>query len=310
MNFQKYNSLENAYRQKFTDACHSLGIQDWVATVKVHGANFGFMCNPQGDVTPFKRSSTISKNPETGNYDFYGCNNIVAEYTPKVKRLAEIVGKPVQAYGELYGQGVQKEINYGGKKFIMFDILTDDGWLEWDEVVRLGKQADIPTAPELARGKLEDMLAISPEFSCPLSPTGDASEGLVIKPLTDGTTKLSTGSRPIIKNKSKAFSEKKQAKKPRSKTGIPDHLKPLLHHFLAYVNKNRLNNVLSKIDPSTITQKDFGRVLGLFVQDAKSEFERDEHEIDKDDWKVVSGAIQKEAGQVLREDWLNILDAD
>ena len=307
MNFQKYSSLENAYRDKFTNACRNVGIKDWVATVKVHGSNFGFISDGD-DLEPFKRSSTIGKNPETGMYDFYGCNDIVAECTPKVKRLAQVVGKPIQVYGELYGQGVQKEINYGGKKFIMFDILTDDGWLEWDEVVRLGEQVGIPTVPELARGDLEDMLNLPTDFVCPLSPTGDMAEGVVIKPLTEVHTTLSTGSRPIIKNKSKAFSEKKQktSKKPFK---LPEHIKPIMTDFTAYLTENRLNNVLSKIDLSTLTQKDFGKVMGMLVQDAKEEFERDEYEINKDDWKLMTKTVNKEAGQVVRAQWLNILDS-
>jgi hypothetical protein len=48
--------------------------------------------------------------------------------------------------------------------------------------------------------------------------------------------------------------------------------------------------------------------MGMLVQDAKDEFERDEYEISKSDWKEISKYVVKEASVVLREDWLNILD--
>lgn len=307
MEFKKYSSLENAHREKFTDACRNLGIKEWVATVKVHGANFGFICDETCEITPFKRTSTIGKNPDTGAYDFYGCNNVVEEYTQKVKELANLVGGPVQVYGELYGQGVQKEINYGEKDFIMFEVLTKKGWLKWDEIVQLGKQTSIPTVPELARGSLEEMLSLSTDFACPLSPTSDKAEGYVVKPLYDVDTTLTTGSRPIIKNKSKAFSEKKQ-KVPKKPFKLPEHIKPIMEEFNCYLTENRLNNVLSKMDATSVTHKDFGKVLGAFVQDAKSEFERDEYEISKDDWKLMAKSVNKEAGNVVRGQWLNILD--
>jgi len=36
--FQKYNSIENSYRQLFVDKCDQLGCKSWVVTEKVHGA--------------------------------------------------------------------------------------------------------------------------------------------------------------------------------------------------------------------------------------------------------------------------------
>jgi hypothetical protein len=48
--------------------------------------------------------------------------------------------------------------------------------------------------------------------------------------------------------------------------------------------------------------------MGMLVQDAKDEFERDEYEINKSDWKEMSKSIMKEASAVVRKDWLNILD--
>jgi Rnl2 family RNA ligase len=309
MEFKKFNSVENAYRQKFVNACEELGVKDWVALEKVHGSNFGFIIE-NGVVTPFKRSSIIGMNPETGAYDFYGCNPVVETYGGLVKNLELVFDQPVQIYGELYGEGVQKEVQYGPKDFIAFDILllNDNTFVDWDTVVEVCSDYSIPTVLEIARGSLSELLEISPEFESFVAKRNgfdSKSEGLVIKQLKDEVF-LKTGSRAIIKSKSKSFSEKKQ-KAPKKPYKMPENLKPVYEDFYQYLNENRLNNVLSKV--GTVTQKDFGKIQGMLVRDAKEEFERDEYEIHKDDWKSLAKTIGKDAAEVVRKDWLNILDS-
>ena len=302
MEFQKYSSLENAYRQKYVDLCLELGIPKWVATEKVHGANFSFIVD--GKVTPAKRTSVLDKN-EHGAYDFYGCTPVVERYENSVKELAEFIGEPVQIFGELFGQGVQKEINYGEKDFIVFDIQKQDGtFIPWHAVKELCAMFDIPVVPEIAVGTLPELLDLSPDFESIVAGNGDKAEGLVLKPAEEDV-RLGSGSRPIIKNKSKAFSEKKEkvAKKPYV---MPEHLVAIYQDFSQYITENRLKNVLSKI--GTVTQKDFGKLTGEFVKDAKDEFERDEYPISKDDWKGLSKVIGKESSNLIRQNWLNILD--
>lgn len=306
--FRKYNSIENSYRNKFVDYCKNLGDIEWVALEKVHGANFGFIVSG-GEVTPFKRTSTIGKNPYTGEYDFYGCGSVVERYENLVKNLELAFDQPVQIYGELYGDGIQKEVKYGDKDFIVFDIylMDDEVFVDWDTVADTCFDYSIPCVPEIARGSIETLLTISSEFnSIVASNNGHSSkaEGLVIKQLKNEAF-LPNGSRAIIKNKSESFSEKKQKTPKKPNNDIPDNLKPLYKDFSQYLNSNRLNNVLSKV--GGITQKDFGKIQGMLVQDAKEEFERDEYKIPKDDWKAISKVIGKSAGHVVRKDWLNIL---
>jgi len=306
--FKKYNSLENAYRQKFVDACEQLGVKDWVALEKIHGSNFGFIVDG-GAVTPFKRTSTIGENPETGEYDFYRCSGVVSKYKNLVKNIELVFGQPIQIYGELYGEGIQKEVQYGDKDFIAFDIyLINDGtFVDWDTVVEVCDEYSIPTAPEIDRGPLAEMLEISPEIDSVVAKSNgytSKAEGIVIKQLKNEIF-FNSGSRAIIKNKSKTFSEKKN-KKPKKPYKMPENLIPVYEDFCTYINKNRLMNVLSKI--GTVNQKDFGKIQGILVQDAKEEFERDEYEISKDDWKSIAKSVGRDASSVVREEWLNIID--
>lgn len=309
MKFQKYSSLENAHRQKFIDQCEELGVRDWIALEKVHGSNFSFIAEnhyKEGvSVTPAKRSSTIGKNA-AGRYEFYNCHDVVEMYKGAVVELSEFFESSLQIYGELYGEGVQKEIDYGPKDFVAFDIMLHDGKFLPHETVEIAcSRVGIPVVPEIARGTLDEMLNVEREFNSVIA-SGDSqvAEGLVIKPLTQDVY-LNNGSRAIIKNKSQKFSEKKNKahKKPFK---LPDNVTPIFEHFVTYLNANRLNNVLSKV--GCVSQKDFGKVTGMLVQDAKEEFERDEYEIDKDDWELMAKSVGREASTVIRADWLNILD--
>jgi Rnl2 family RNA ligase len=302
MDFTRYNSLENTYRQKAIDSCHTLGIPEWVALEKIHGSNFSFVCDG-ASVLPAKRSGIIPVS-ESGVYDFYGCSLVVEEYSDKVMELSYFMGGPIQVFGELFGNGVQQGINYGEKNFVAFDILLDTGaFIDWPTVKTLCALFDIPTAPEVGRGTLSELLSISPEFTSKLCE--DAAEGFVIKPLWVDA-KMGNDSRAILKQKSVAFSEKKQSS-PKQPHVMSETIKPIFEDFLAYINDNRLNNILSKTS-DVITQKDFGKIMGMLVQDAKDEFVRDEYEINKSDWKEMSKPIMKEASAVVRKDWLNILD--
>lgn len=311
MSFKKYASIENAHRQKHIEACHQLGNPDWVALEKIHGSNFGFIV--EGDVvTPFKRSSSIGWNPVSEEYEFMNCDNVVNRYHDHVLHLREKMGQDIQVYGELYGEGIQRNSNYGRKDFIVFDILLmeDDVFLSWDMLVCLCNDASIPHVIEVGRGTLEDMLDIP--VDAVYSPQAQANgkemlwEGVVIKQRKNEVF-LNSGSRAIIKNKSSTFSEKgkggKAAKKPYKLT---DELMPLYESFCAYVNQNRLDSVLSK--EGKVEQKDFGKVAGLLVQDAKEDYVKDNGEIEKDDWKAIAKGIKRHAENEVRYDWLNILD--
>lgn len=310
-NFTKYNSIENSYRERFTNQCLQLGVKEWVALEKIHGANFGFI-SEGGEVTPFKRSSILGADKNTGMYDFYGCNPIVEACLAPIQDLETELDQPIQVYGELYGQGVQKEVTYGPKAFLVFDILLldDDIYMDWDDVVRLCRSVGLNTAPELARGSLEELLKISPEReSIVAKEAGHSSmtEGHVIKQLRNDSF-LPSGSRAILKVKSKAFSEKRDKVKTKQPQSIPEHLLEVVETFYQYLTRNRLLNVLSKF--GTVTQKDFGKIQGLFVKDALEDFQKDGNMIEKDDWKKVSKIVGKAASQVIREDWLNIIDGN
>lgn len=71
-----------------------------------------------------------------------------------------------------------------------------------------------------------------------------------------------------------------------------------------------MDNVLSKY--GNITNKDFGKILGLTIQDMIEEFSED-HDVDLkldmgDEWKQVSKLVTNEVSGVVREQFLKILE--
>lgn len=311
MSFKKYASIENAYRQKHIDACHQLGNPDWVALEKIHGSNFGFIV--EGEVvTPFKRTTALGRNPVSEEYEFMNCDDVVDRYHDRVLHMREKIGQDIQAYGEIYGQGIQRNSNYGRKDFVVFDILLmeDDVFVSWDMLILMCSDSSVPHVAEVGRGTLDDMLSIPVDDV--YSPQAQANgkemlwEGVVIKQ-RENEAFLRNDSRAIIKNKSSTFSEKQKSSKAAKKPyKIPEELMPLYEAFCAYVNQNRLDSVLSK--EGKVTQKDFGKVAGLLVQDAKEDYVKDHGEIEKDDWKAIAKGVKRRVEYEVRSNWLNILD--
>lgn len=326
--FVKYRSLENSYRQKFVDKCAELGIDEWVALEKLHGANFGFIVavdETELTVEAFKRTSTLEANA-TGDYDFYGCTALVEAHKSKMKLISDWVwghlmiedGEPVIVYGELAGKGVQKEVNYGEKDFYAFDIYLPkrDRYLDWDDVQAACKFAEVNTTNEIARGKLDKLLGIDPLFRSTHTPKGiegeNWAEGFVVKQLQNEKL-FSSGQRAILKVKNERFKEKKNkaGRLPKPPAIYTEDQAQLHAELSLYLSENRLKNVLSKLE--TVTQKQFGMVSGLLLKDAKDEFERDERDevsIPRDDWDVIRRSLSNLANEIVRKNWLNILDGE
>lgn len=296
--FKKYSSLTNSYKKDFVDQCEMLDIKEWIATEKLHGSNFSFI-SVNGEVTPAKRNSIIGMEP-SGCYTFYGCNDVFNQHKAAVAQLEAIIGQPITVFGELYGQGVMKEIQYSNKAFAGFDIwLHDSGtYLPYNAVRERLDLVGIPRVPELAQGSLRELLAMPAEFTSKLC--NAKAEGMVIRPAygPDSQNYTARGDRAIIKHKSKAFLEKKQ-RAPRGPSNLEPEVQEHLNNFLAYITEARLSNVLSKED-ADVGFKDFGRITGLFLQDAWDEFSRDEYAMEKSHRKAISRMITKEAQLLIR----------
>lgn len=314
MEFKKYPSIENSYREKFIHQVQRhedfLGMQ-WQVTEKIHGANFSFVVDRETGACRIGKRSGLTDGT------FYSCHAVLEKYAARVITLAmESVFDgchTVQVYGELYGKGVQKGVFYSEEKdFAAFDIrwISDDRdeFLGTTPVQTLCEKFEIPHVPVLEElCGFDKAMGFDVDFNSCLSDRDDNGvEGVVIKPCHPMF--LNGGSRVILKKKSDKFKEKSKSKKVKQKESFTDEMTAVFESMLDYVNENRLRNVLSKI--GEIGQRDFGRLLGMFVQDVLEDWGKDYDfgVLDKKDRKAITKRLNQEAGILIRRNFLNIMD--
>ncbi|WP_300302272.1 RNA ligase family protein [uncultured Muribaculum sp.] len=217
---------------------------------------------------------------------------------------------------------IQKGMDYTpAHEFYGFDIYLFEGdsgrYLSVDEVNKLFEAEGFFYARTLMSGSLVECLKYSNAFQSKISqwlgfPDIDDNicEGVVIRPVEPQY--LRNGSRVLIKSKNARFAEKKSVKKRNKLFAEPvpysDALKALLPEVEAYVNENRLNNVVSHIGEVTFP-KDFGNVMGLFAKDILDDFLK-EHggeysALDKCEQKSLNRELNKLATDFVKQTFMS-----
>lgn len=334
--FKKYASLTNHYEGKFINGIVMNGLVagEWVAREKIHGANFSFITHDGCNVVPAKRTGEILPGES-----FYGCDGVVAKYLESVRNIWQslfVTGQydtlELQIFGELAGTGVQHGIDYGDKDFYAFDIMVNGQYLDDHKVAFLVRKHGMKMAPLLGYGEFENLKSIPLTFESVVKRANAATqdperenvflveeagddaeniaEGYVLKPVQ--TQWMQNGSRVAIKCKTSKFSEKKnkQANRFNAPVNLSDADKAQLEEYVTYLTENRVRSVLSKIDATNLSAKDFGRVMGLTVQDAMEEIQRNEGDFIT---KFENPALAKktfvaEAQNLIRPHWGAILN--
>lgn len=120
MGFKKYPSLTNDYRQKeigwWLDNFPELKEEIYCTTEKIHGANFQVLIE-SGRITYGKRTSFLSE--EDNFFDF---QNVMKKYEREFSTLQQMIINSngeiwsLRLYGELFGGGIQKGVDYGIEK--------------------------------------------------------------------------------------------------------------------------------------------------------------------------------------------------
>ena len=309
MEFKKFSSLENTYRQNLIDKVQYEGKDggDWIVTEKIHGANFSFWCD--GEVVK------VASRSQFVDGTFYGCQSVIDRYSPLVleyhqQRLP--VGSTLVIFGELFGQGVQKEVEYGHKDFRAFDVVISDTVQRKDSAIACCEQIGIPFSPVIFTGSFKECMEICNTFQSLLTPDGyegdNFAEGLVIEPVEPRW--FNTGSRVYFKNKTPAFSEKKSKPKDKQVFDLSDSDCQVMDTLLEYNTPQRVANVLSKF--GQVESKDFGKILGLMLQDMLEDFTK-ETELDAksevgDNWKQFLKVLNSKVQPVVREVFLKHID--
>lgn len=305
INFTKFPSLENTYRQKEIDKIIMMDIKDkWVVTEKVHGANFSFwvykdLKSDKIDIKCAKRSGWIEDGEKFFNYKL-----VLEKYRPMLEKLRDDQLDDFVIYGELYGGNIQNGMCYKLEQdFVAFDMrwINEDGSLSLPlnklKVLTLDEYYNIPVTPLIGvYDSFEEALSVEESFTSKLiRPDFDGkdvhkeAEGIVIEP--DTAVYEPNGSRVYLKKKTKRFLEKggKPNIKSKSPVVLQESVKVKLEEALVFLNHNRFDSVVSKIGEVSI--KDTSKVMGLLTQDIIVDMEKD-LEQPVDSWFETKGEKQ------------------
>lgn len=332
--FKKYSSLENHYNSKFIEKLRTNGLTggEWVAREKIHGTNFSLIIERDA-VTCAKRTGPILPAE-----DFYGYEIVLKNYADSIKAVQDIMETSAavsyQVFGEFAGTGIQKNVDYGAKDFYVFDIIvtTESGDVTYVDDYMMEsfcKTFGFKLAPLLGRGKFEDLIklpndldSVLPDYNFMVDNVGlieanayvwnaevkgevFTAEGYVLKPCYP--LWLPNGNRVAIKCKNSKFSEKKKSDKPiKVAVVLSQDDMDLMWQFTDYVTVNRINNVISKI--GEVSPKDFGKVMGLTVQDILEEAAREELELtDAENPVEVKKQLIESVKETLRHVWIELV---
>ncbi len=331
MEFKKYNSIENSYQLDFLNEIREQGLydQEFVVQEKVHGANICFITDGK-QIQSAKRTELISDEE-----DFYNSKSVKKRYESKIIELFKLITQmfdevnQITIFGELFGGAyphtdvakvekatlVQKGIYYSpDNDFYAFDILINaDQYLDTYTVSSLFETVGFLHAKTLFKGSLDDCLQYPNDFQSQISKLlglpnlkKNTCEGVVIRPVRPCFFR--NGARVLVKNKNEKWNEnnnyidKEILKSILSKEdSLSDDAQMLCEEITKYITENRLNNVVSKI--GTITQKDFGKLLGLYSKDVLEEFQKahkNEYDrLEKFETKFINKFLNTQAGNLV-----------
>ncbi|CAF2475308.1 unnamed protein product [Rotaria sp. Silwood2] len=274
----------------------------WCVTEKVHGANFCFVCDNNGQrIRCGKRTSLLSDTD-----DFFGYKRrLFNEIIPKIQQLYQFVSniypniEKLYVFGELFGgsyphsdvpkvpnvNAIQTGIWYCPDiEFYAFDLAIfmneKQTYLDYEFAITAFQHVNLFHAEPLFIGKYEEALDFKLGFNSyiptklGLPPLHEANkaEGIVIKPMHEIMIKTNKGSliRAVVKKKIEEFSEDKynQAQKQVLKNEEFSNVDLLRFEIDALITDNRLNNALSKVGHVTRDDKEkLKELLNIYVND-------------------------------------------
>jgi Rnl2 family RNA ligase len=309
--FRRYFSIEGSWRKKeiqwWTEKYSEIKSITYVLQEKIHGANLSWVFDPDGTMKIGKRTAVL-----TDKDNFYNFKIMYEKYADVIILLKEYAVEhkcSLNIFGEWHGKGIQKGVDYGPEKQILFyDVLVDNVLMSPYEMEDMFSLLDIEDMLVPDFGKVDSLQEaidfVTDDKITKVYPEGKSViEGVVIKPYYN-TMRSENGKTFYLKNKNEVFKEiQKKRKKNKPKVEHPEHVERLRTAFDDYVTENRLNNVISK-HGEIESSDDIGKYIKLFLEDAKEEFTKDYTidimDCDKKELKYVYNA-SKEIVKMLRE---------
>lgn len=278
MEFKRFTKLVNTYDEKAVSMVRLLGFsdEDWVVTEKLDGANFSFWYDGE--------SFKVASRNQFVDGGFFNCQQVIDLYKESVLATysnlvikGEIgVGDTLSIVGELVGEGINGRVKYKtpeglSRGFYAFDL--DVNGEPKGYFYMAGSVQGLPCVPLLKVCSFDEALAYTNTFKSTLTPDEvdvNHSEGVTLSPIKP--RHFNSGSRVYLKSKSDMFKEK-GVKQRKEEQHLSDFDNKRYNDILGYINNNRVLSVLSKY--GEISTKDFGRILGLILEDVEEDFRQD-----------------------------------
>lgn len=287
MTFEKYPKVENVKNGKKVKRVMNQhpdlfdGTDKWIAQEKLDGANLqvSFGLGSHKLIT-YKRSGEVGPDEK-----FYRCHEVMSHQQDEIYDMAEYITtiysclmNEIDLCGELFGQGVQKRINYGEQQqFIVNDVKVKGEFISpeilQNHMLELGVFDPVSslynwpvftgTFDMLKNTDVEKLIS-------KYSPSKEIAEGVVIKP-ADGRLDKGTGSPVMFKKKTARFDDEGGKTKSNKFSDVSNDSFMLHQTLKGFVNENRLLDLFSK-HGEIQDEKQIGEYIKLFNEDIQEDF--------------------------------------
>ena len=279
--FKKWHSIENSYREKhinwFIERFPELVDEPFIITEKLHGSNFQWYIQPNESIMVGSRNNFLDLDESFQGVPIRDLWDAHENLLQHLQASSNLSGDTCRLFGELFGKGIQKGVNYGDeKRLLYFGLMIDDVLLE-HTIFQSIVHADYRVPEIFVSTNFQDALEYNSKFdSRILNQEGNICEGVVIQPYRKHFFD-NDGSPFILKKKNDEFKEKQKAKKVMV---IDDEVIALNNEFRGYINDNRLQSVFSK-EGEIETPNQIGDYIRFLLVDAKDEFVKDFLEVEQ-----------------------------
>lgn len=322
--FRKYPSLTNHYME--ADLARFLRIYEddlsglkWHVGEKIHGANISFLFQPgQNPVKFFSRNQEIGKTECQAPVSFYGAHELLCETARKmswVQNYCDNHNVSARTYGELFGASVQKGVDYGNVKRILFyDVVINDRQqtLEsFEEFMEHCGIEDLMVPNYGVFNSFKEAFDFNTEIDSRLLPAEPREgqrmiEGVVIKPYNKVLEDIN-GSLFYVKKKNEAFKEAQSVKKAKTVTQYTEEVNEWRAKFLSYLHPERLESVFSK-EGRISSMKEIGKFIKLVGEDTRETFSKEETDfpverLTKKEQSYIMNA-SREIAELLKQDFM------
>lgn len=290
-NFTKWPSIENSYQAKninfWLERYPELNHVTYVITEKIHGSNFQWYFQSDQPIMAGSRNGWINLD---GSFQGVTIAELMATEAPiltSFQNLANSTGNTYRLFGELFGGNIQKGVDYGNdKRLLYFGLMVNDVLQPFRTLITeyVNIMEKLVPVVDFVEG-LAAALAFSPYFDSKiLNVPGNIVEGVVIMPYAK-VYHIEGGSTFGLKHKNKEFAEIAHAPKP---TITNDKVTQLNLEFRAYITENRLQSVFSQ---NGMIEKpaQIGQYIQLLIEDARVDFLKafDVSDLDKHETRQV-----------------------